>query len=226
MAVSSKPSKKSAGLSDDAKKKIAIGAGSVLVIVVGWWAYFQFTTVAPPDLKQPDASAKVAPEKVAEFLGDARGFGRMNVTKQEDFLLTAYRTYGQNPETRARFIQSLHQMSASQREVLNNGVFEIGRKHVMEQAKEFASIPSAGRRSEYIGKAYDKFEKMRAELGGANPGDSLSEPMKQDVPSSSDEMMKVLVDRTDASERSQAKPFVDAMAAEHKAREAQKNKNR
>lgn len=207
--------KKNSGLTDRNKKIIAISAGSVFVIAAVWWAFYRFTTVAPPDLKNaPQAAGKL--EQVVEFLGNERGITRLSGPRQEAYLLEAYQVYGhKNPEARAHFIREMNQMSTSQRQVLNNVIFDIAHRHVMENARQYASLPPSQQRP-FLDKAYGDFEKMRAELGGSSPGDSLSEPLRKDLPGSSDEMMKVIVDRTDGKERAEAKPFVDAMAAKYK----------
>ncbi len=231
MSAKTRKTKKSFSLSDRTKKMLAIGSGCVVVLVGAWWAYFEFTTVPPPDLKTPDAVSKV--EEVVEFMGNERGLGRMSVPRAEAFLLSAYQTYGNNPEARTRFVRAMNQMSTGEREVLNNAVFEIGRAHVMQSAREYASV-APSQRSRYIDGAYSKFEEMRAGLSGRVPGNgqpgvggpSLSEPLNKDLPKSTDEMMKVLVDKTSARERSEAKPFIDAMAAKHKERQAQKSPRR
>ena len=151
---------------------------------------------------------------------------------------------------RGHFVQGLQQMSSGEREVLNNGVFEIGREHVMSHAKEYASLPPSQRAS-YVSKALDQFQDMRSRLSGqklvgpgggkgngngtgspnnnggdaSNPGgNDLSEPLKKDLPSSSDEMMKMLVDRTSGRERAEAKPFIDAMATQYKERQGKKRR--
>jgi hypothetical protein len=170
--------------------------------------------VAPPNLHAPDAPQKV--EEVAQFMGLERGFGRMTTDQQEPYLMQAYTVYGTKatPELRAKFIAQMNQMSSGQREVLNNAIFEIGRKHMMRHAQEYASLPPY-QRSQYVTKAITDFDRLRDALSGKSAGDSLTEPLKKDLPSSSDELMKVVVDRTDGKERAQAKPFIDAMATKY-----------
>jgi hypothetical protein len=222
--MAAKKTSKGIVISDRTKKILAISSGGIVLVVGLWWAYFQFTTVPPPDLKAPDAQANV--EGVVQYLGDRRGFGRLSTARQEAFLYTAYEVYGRSPDSRRRFVRAMNQMSSAEREVLNNGIFEIGRGHVMESAREYASI-APPQRSRYIDGAYSKFEQLRTGLAGENVGGgegNLSAPLNKDLPDNSDEMMKLLADRTSARERSDAKPFIDAMAAKHKEKQGKAKK--
>jgi hypothetical protein len=208
--------KAKAGMSDRTKKTIAVAAGSLALIAGLWWGYFNFTTIAPPDLKAPGVENRMS--EVVHFLGEQRGVGRLTTDQKEQFLLSAYDVYGTKPETRAKFIHELNTMSSGERRVLNDAIFDIGHKKVVAQAQEYASLPPA-QRPAFLDKALGEFTQLREKVAGQGPADSLSDPLKSVAPTNGDEMMKTIVDRTDGKERSQAKPFVDAMAAKYKEQE-------
>lgn len=200
--------KATGGLSDRTKKIAAISLGCVVLAGAGWWGYFRFTTVPAPEL------AKAAPVQVVEFFGDARGLARMPVDAREQYLVSTYRQFSQG-EARQQFIQSMNRMSSSERQVFYDAVFDITHVRVVEMAKEYNSLPMA-QRGAYVDQAIQKIEKMREELGGGSRENSVGEPLKADLPTSSDEMMKILVTRTSGQERADAKPFVDRMALRYK----------
>jgi hypothetical protein len=213
-------------LSPKTRNTLLIGSGSVLVVVLAWWAYLNFTTIAPPNLAA--AKAEDAP-KVVDFLGSPRGMARMSVDQQEQYLVEAYRKFGQGPD-REKFVDAMNQMSVGEREILQGAVFQIARKKVVAKAKQYSSLPPA-QRAGFIDQQIREFEQFRGEVsgvasgggggkgGGAGAGGKapdISQPLKADLPHSSDEMLKVVVSRTTAQERSQAQPYVDAMADRYK----------
>ena len=61
MAAANNRSSRNRGLSEKTKRSLLIGSGSVLCLMLGWWAYYTFTTMSPPDLK------KATPQQVADF---------------------------------------------------------------------------------------------------------------------------------------------------------------
>jgi len=117
--------------------------------------------------------------------------------------------------------------------VLGGVVFNIARVDVVNQAREYNRTPPA-RRAAFVDKAIRNFESLRGELSGARlskapnrstvdagsgqpaarpaaPMADLSEPFKEIMPKGSDAMMKTLVGNTSATERAEAKPFIDAL---------------
>lgn len=213
--------KKSSGLSEKQKLVLLVSAGSLVLVVGAIWGWYQFTTVPPPNI------AATPPEQVDEivaYMGNARGYGRLPVEQQEKFFMEAFDKYARpGGETRLRFVQAMDRWSSAEREVFNNAQFEITRKKVMEQARQYNSLPPS-QRAKFIDQNLAKMEQMRADFAGASRAESIGEPMKKGAPTSSDELMKILVNKTDASERAEAKPYVDAMAERVKQKQQQEQK--
>jgi len=213
--------KKSSGLSEQQKKLLLVSVGSLVLVVGGIWGWYQFTTVPPPDI------ASTPPEKVEEivaFLGNARGYGRLPVDQQEKFFMEAFDKYARpGGETRLRFVQAMDRWSTAEREVFNNAQFEITRKHIMEQARQYNSLPPS-QRAKFVEQNLAKMEQLRADFAGASRAESIGEPMKKGAPTTSDELMKILVNKTDATERAEAKPYVDALAERVKQKQQQQKK--
>src|SRR5688500_2349312 len=154
----------------DKTRKILIGTIAGLALIGGcWWAYLTFTTVAPPMLVEAGPPETVA--EVAAYLGDERGFGRLSVDQQEQYLVSAFETFGQQPEALALFNRMLQQMSTSERQVLNDGIFEIARKHLVKHAEVYSNLPLA-QRAPYIDKAIEAMETMRNEIVGGSSANS------------------------------------------------------
>jgi len=213
MPTKTKNKSKKPWLSDRTKNILIGTVAGIVLISGGWWAYLTFSTVRPPPLV-----AGAPPEKVVEvaaYLGNSRGFGRLPVEQQEQYLVRAYQTYGQEPEARARYVQAIRRMSSAERAVLDNAVFEITRGHVMEHALEYSSLPPSQREA-YIDKAVQQMETMRAQIGSGGATRSLSDPLKSDLPTRTDEVMKLIYAKTSPTERAKALPFIDAMASRYK----------
>lgn len=224
---------KKGGMSDSAKKKLAIGTGSVAVLVLGVWAWFAFTTIAPPKLDTADS------QQVAAFLGNKRGFKRMPVDRREAFLNSAYQRFSRGQD-RGDFTRSLRQMSSSEKRVFVNAGFDIASKKFMKQAREYNKTP-ANKRAQALDKIIRNFEGMRRELGGGDrryaggagggggggggvapgggrmiDGGSVADPFKGAIPTKSDELMKVLINKTSPKERAEARPLIDDLAERYK----------
>jgi len=106
MPAANAKTKKKAGpaLSERTKKILLLGTGSVLVIVLGSWAYYRFTTLTPPDLK----TAK--PEEVVSYMGNPRGLARMRtVEQQRNYLLTSYTHFAEG-EQREQMVTAINRM--------------------------------------------------------------------------------------------------------------------
>ena len=214
MALQTKKKPQKLELSDKTKTILVATMAGVALIGGGWWAYLTFTTVAPPPL-----AASAPPETAAEvatYLGDERGFGRLSVDQQEQYLFSAFQTFGRQPEARTRFNQTLRQMSTAERQVLNDAVFEIGRKHVMKHAEVYANLPPS-QRAQYIDKAIQGMETMRTEIGGGGSSGSLSDPLRDSLPTRPEEMMKAIYIKTNPAERAKATPFIEAVGERLKA---------
>jgi len=210
---SSKKKPKKIAFSEKTKKIIIITVAGTALIGGGWWAYMTFSTVPPPPLVANSPPEKA--EEIAAYLGNSRGFGRLPIEQQEQYLVRAYQTFGQDPEARARYVQALRRMSSDERAVLENAVFDITREHVMEHAREYSSLPTSQREA-YLDKAVKQMEFMRAQIGSGGPTRSLSDPLKGALPTRADEVMKMVYTKTNPTERAKAMPFIDAMAARYK----------
>lgn len=199
---------RSGGLSQKAQRGILIGCACVLLLGGGWWGYFKLTTLPPPDLKAAPINDVVA------FMGNERGLIRMGVDQREQYLLQAYRHYSQGP-ARDQFIQQLNRMSPSEKQVLCDAVFDITHVKVVAAARQYNDLPPS-QRGAFVDNTIKQFDSMRNELGGGSAQNSVAQPMKSSLPTSSDEWSKILVSRTSGQERAEAKPFVDRVAARYK----------
>lgn len=219
------PAKPGAGSAlTDRTKKIVLGVlAGVIVIGGGWYAYYELTTVPPPNLENAKG------QQVADYLGNPRGFARLSVDERQDFLVRTCQRYAYG-EPRHEFVGALHRMSSRERQVFLDAFYDVGRTRVMDHAQDFSKLTSAKQKRDYIDDAIRDFGSIRASLGGtapppsgvANiPQGSFGDPFKNDLPRGSDELMKVVVSKTTARERKDVKPFVDAVAARYK--ELQKN---
>lgn len=200
----------------DKTKKILIGTIAGLILIGGgWWAYLTFTTVAPPMLVEAAPLETVA--EVAAYLGDEHGFGRLSVDQQEQYLVSVFQTFGQQPEARTRFNRMLQQMSTAERQVLNDGIFEIARKHLVKHAEVYSNLPPA-QRAPYIDKAIEGMETMRNEIVGGSSANSLNDPLKDSLPTRPEEMMKAIYLKLSPAERAKVIPFIEAVGERLKTR--------
>lgn len=170
------------------------------------WAYYKFTTIAPPPLASTPA------KEVCDFLGDTRGFSRLSIPKREQFLLSAYQQF--NTEQGVQdFNQALRSMSMQEREVFLNATIEVGRVRVMEFAEQYNKLPRGKERSKFVDRVIANFRSLQGDLGGqGNPNLNVGEPFKPFTPQRSDEWSKTLVTKTTARERAKAQPLIDAIS--------------
>jgi len=196
------------GMSDRTKISLLIGSACAILIGGGWWAYHSLSTVSPPKL---DAAP---PEELVKFLGNERGFARMSIPRREEYMYRAGERYTKGA-ARDEFNRALRQMSAHERQVFLDAAFEVGKVRFMEQARDFNQLPQRQQMT-FVNTAMQKFTRMQRSMAGYSPSDSMGQPFKQDMPSSSDELTKTLVTRTTATERAEAQPLIDAMAERHK----------
>jgi len=201
------PSGKNArtGLSDKTKLTLIVLASSALVLGGGIWAYYEFTTMPPPDIES------ASPQEVATFFGSTRGLSRMPVDKRQEYLGKIYMRFSRGAD-RDQFHRSLRRMSRSEREVFLDATFDIVRVRVVENAEQYKKIRSKKERTKFIDSALINIQNMQAEIGGGSPMNDLSSPFQKDLPKSTDEWMKIAYSRTNAAERALAKPFLEDVA--------------
>ncbi len=191
-------------------RRALLGAGAcVLAVAGGWWAYFTFTTIAPPPVEQA-----TAPEVVA-FLGNPRGFSRMSYDQREQFLTQVFSGKFASGPPRAELNEALRQMPSSEREVLMDATVEVAKVRFMEHARKYKSLPRT-QQAAYVDNAVRHFSQMQMQLAGTGGADNFGESFKDLAPSTSDEITKAIVSRTSARERAEAQQFVDALAARYK----------
>jgi len=189
---------------------VLLGAGAcVLAVAGGWWAYFTFTTIAPPPVEQASAA------EVVTYLGSPRGFSRMSVDQREQFLTQVFGGKFASGPQRQQLNEALRQMPASEREVLMDATVEVAKVRFMEHARKYKSLPRT-QQTAYVDQAVRHFTQMQMQLAGAGGADNFGESFKDLAPSTSDEITKAIVSRTSARERAEAQQFVDALAVRHK----------
>lgn len=208
--------------------RIAIGAlAAVALLAGGWWAYFKFTTIPPPDL------AVAKSDEVASFLGSERGFARMSVDDRQEYLAQTCQRFGQGQD-RVEFVQALDRMSDREQKVFLDAFFEVGRTRVVQHAEVFNKLRSPREKKQFVDHAIRTLDGITRSLNGSavgpapglvsapmpgapdGPVPSIGEPFKRHLPRGGDELMKEVVNRTTAKDRADAKPFIDAMAARYK----------
>lgn len=192
-------------MSDKTRKALIILVSVVLVIGGGAWAYYKFTTVPPPVLE------KAKSEEVVNFLGNPRGLPRMPVAQRYDYLVKTYQYYSNGPQ-RDEFVRQIRQMSHGDKQVLLDATFDIARVKFMDHAKQYNKIRNKKDRAQYVDGVIRTSEGMRMELGGASPNSDLGSPFKNDLPKNSDEWLRIAMTRTNAAERSEAKPLIESIA--------------
>ncbi len=192
-------------LSPQTRNALIAVAAAVGVLVGGWWAYMKLTTIPPPVL------AETAPERVAEYLGDSRGFSRLSIPRREEFLVeVAYRF--ENPQERAAFTSALRQMTRQEQETLLDATFEVFQVHVMDLADRYNRQPTPRARAAFARQASQDFRQIQSRLGGGgNPEMSMGEPFREFVPQSSEQWQRMLVTRTTPTERARAQPLIEEM---------------
>jgi hypothetical protein len=236
---SSRNSQRRITLSDRTKKVLLAGTGSVLVVAIGWWAYFTFTTVAPPNVQA------APPPQVAQYLGNARGFARLNCDERGKFLGDMWNAYSQG-EKRGELAQAFNRMSFSERQVFVDAAFETVKVDFLKQANEFNKLPKS-KKDQFVDNVMNQLDQQRRAIAGSKssnnnvkpgvPGRpeadnkaaktetaSLTEPFESCVPTTTDGMAKLLVTRTSATDRAKAEGLFDAITARYKAREEQRRR--
>lgn len=206
-------------LSPGTKKALIIGVAGVVVLVGGIWAFEVLTAPAKPDIQ----TAKV-PE-ITQFLGHPRGLARMPVAQREEFLVAVVQKYSE-PNRVEEMSRALREMAPGERETLMDATFEIGKDKFVKAAEEYVQLPKKDRPA-FLDKVIHDVENLRQRLGGApaggggvgpagvarpGPVNNLVSPFKEHIPTKSDAMAKMIVDRTTPSERAKAKPLMDDLA--------------
>lgn|GEM_PF-729017 len=223
-----KKSKKTPKIEISQRTKIILLISSACVIVIGgaWWAYYSLSTDPLPQLEV------ATPQKVVDFLGSGRGFARMSVSEREQFLYRAVEQHARG-DSRDQFNQALRRMSRGQRQVFLDAVFDVSKVRFLERARDYSRLPKR-QRKQFVTSALRDFRRLQRAIGGQSSGsfsggsssggggtgnapanrfdNSMAEPFRGDLPSSSDEFTKAIVTRTNPSERSEAQPFIDAVA--------------
>ncbi len=225
-----KPSKGQARritLSNRTKIVLLAGSGSALLVAVGWWAYFTFTTITPPDV------ATTPPTVVAHYLGDTRGFARLNYDQREKFLGDMWNQCGQG-EKRAELAQAFERMSSYEKQVFVDATFDTVKVRFLEQATEYNRLPP-NKRDQYIENVLNNLQGQRQALGGngaaagavakAGTGaprakqDNLLKAFENSIPNTTDGLAKALTTRTNARQRAKAQPLLDAITTKAKEQE-------
>jgi len=218
MAQSRKKTSKSSpakGISQRTKVTLLVAAASLAVIGGGWWAYFKFTTVAPPEL------ATATPDDVVEFLGDTRGYARMSLPRREAFLVETYQRFN-SYEDRANLVRSFRRMPRSKRQLCVDKTFDVAREITLRCAQEYRRVPKR-EKTKFIDRTMKRFRAMQGDLGGGgDPNVNFGQAVVPHMPTTSHDMRKMLVTRTTPSERAQVEPFVNAIAKRHE--EMKKNR--
>jgi len=190
------------------KKSLLIAAACVVVIGGGIWAYTALTTMTPPP------PAKSSPENVADFLGNARGFGRMPVNRRADYMAGAIQQFS-DPDSLQRFHRSLSRMTKKQRHVFQDAIFDTGRVQFVDKAREYDRT-NPRNRQRFVDQTIRDFETMQSKFSGPPGAGSLGKVFEKDMPSGSDEWMKFIVTKTSPRERAEAEDFFEAIAARSK----------
>lgn len=204
----SKKSVRRVGLSERTKKIVLASTGCVMVVGASWWAYMKFTTVAPPPL------ASATPQQVVEFLGEARGYPRMNMEARERYLSDAYSKFSQG-ESREQLARAFAQMTTREKQVFIDTTFDAFKQRALQNASEFNRLPK-NKQMQYVDQVLKQFESQRVSVAGDGGPDNLGEAFKGMVPRTTDEMTKAIVTKTNARQRAKVQPLFDAVGARYK----------
>jgi len=196
------------GLSERTKKVILISTGSVLIVVGGWWAYMTFTTVPPPALET------ATPDQVVSFLGNTRGLGRMPIEQRGQYLADMYTRFSEGP-ARQDLNRAFAQMSTREKQEFVDATLDVFQYHFLEQAAEYNRLPGNQKR-QFVDQMIQGFESRRRGMAGVGGSDNMGEAFKGMMPTSTDGMMKMMVERTNTRQRAKAQPLVDELAVRYK----------
>lgn len=202
------------GISQRTKVSLIIAAASLVLIVGGRWAYFKLTAVPPPEL------ATATPEDVVEFLGSSRGYKRMSISQAEAFLGKTYERFN-TYEDRATLVRSFRRLPQSQQRICVDKTFDVAREITLRSAEEYRQLPNK-EKAKFVDQTIKRFRAMQGQLGGGgDPNVDFGQAVMPHLPSTSQDMRKLLITRTTPSQRARAEPFINAIA---KRREEQKTK--
>lgn len=208
-----------AGLLEGNRKWFVIVPACILVMGAGWWAYTELTVVPPPSVQT------ASEQEMANYFGNERGFGSMPVAQREQFLLSTWQHYAQAPpERRERFERAFNRMSPAEQKAFTDATFDVMRVNVMKHADEYGRQGSAASKSKYVDRFIDDFEQLRANLTGggtAATGANFATPFERQAPRSSEEIHKMIIERTSPKERARAEPFVNKTIERYRQRQAQ-----
>ncbi len=196
--------------SDRAKWSIVISVGTVALVAGAAWAYFTFTTLDPPPLAKTDAAAV---EDVVYFLGHPNGLARMPIDAREQYIQRTVANF--SGDSRLRFNRALRQMSRTERDTLRGAVTDIARQRLMDQARQYNKTPQSGR-SSFVDSAIRDMETMRLQLAGGGSQENLGAAFRGDLPTKSEDWMKLIVTETTPRERAEAGKFFDEAATRYK----------
>jgi hypothetical protein len=204
------------GLSDKSKKILLGSTGGVLAVVLAVWAYYNFTTVAPPNIQV--ASAK----QVTSYLGNERGFARLNHDNREKFVERMWTQFSQG-DRRAELSKAFDQMTPSERQVFVDAAFDTAKDRFLKQANEYNRLPEQ-RKAEFVANVINNLDAQRKAVGGYSAGSNVAKSFEGSLPNTTDGITRLLADRTTARQRSRGQSFFDAIAAGYKERQEKRGR--
>lgn len=217
MAKSTKKQNKSfewRSLWEGRRKWFVISPACLLLMLGGWYAYTQLTVLPPAEASKSEV------KDVVGYIGDERGLIQMPVQQREQYLARTWQYYAQSsPEQRMQVAQAMQRMTPRQKEVFTQAVTGVAKKHILEGAKKYNGMKSAGDKQRFANQFYDDFNKMRNEVMGTGtmaPGMNVTTPMNDMAPTSPEGVQKAILNSTTPRERATAGGFVEKLAEVHK----------
>lgn len=219
MAKTGKKSKKTFEWRDlfaGPRKWFVIAPAILLLMGVCWWSYQQVTTIPPAEVAK---GASI--EEVREFISSERGIGRLSAPECEQYLARTWQYYAQAPpEQRRLAIQAVERMSPAQKQVLGNAVARVMKHRVMEAAKTYNGLSSAGQKTAFARKFMGDLRQVQSKMiGGAGPegpGLNLGPALQEVTPTKPADIQKAVLNNTSSGERAKAEPLIEKLADVHR----------
>ncbi|HOA73372.1 MAG TPA: hypothetical protein PL151_11020 [Phycisphaerae bacterium] len=202
------------GMSERTRNIVLASAGGITLLLGSYWAYMTFTTVPPPPLETS------APSKVVDFLGDPRGYQRMSHEAREQYLAETLAKFSQGP-ARQELANAFARMSTREKQVFTDATIETAKRRFLQQAEEYNRLPR-DKQQKFVDNLIANFEASRRPLAGGGGQDNLGQAFKSMVPTTTDGMTKLLVEKTNSRQRAKAQPLFDAVAARYKEQQERK----
>ncbi|MFO0974370.1 MAG: hypothetical protein U1A27_13160 [Phycisphaerae bacterium] len=191
------------------RRALVIGAAAGVVLVgstVGYWAYDLLATPATPNVEQASIGDIVA------YFMNSRGMLRLARIDQDRFMAAWRARFSRDAEHRA-LKAYLDTATASQREVIQDALFTVGKRKFLDDAREYERLKGDNDRAYPF--LRDRLIESGQELawlkGNGDPAKDLTGALGSGMPRNPDEWLKLVVGRTTPEERLVGEQYLTAL---------------